>query len=62
MYSAEQYLEAALKLQDAQSINHVTSDNRITTPWIEQSKWIKEDYMDFAERYADYVCNYEKTH
>jgi hypothetical protein len=22
--------------------------------------WTLPDYMDFAERYADYVCNYEK--
>ena len=27
-----------------------------------QPVYTEPDYMDFAERYADYVCSYEKGH
>lgn len=55
MMSAAEFLEEEL------------SGKEKKLPWRErleprhkQSQWVADDYMDFSERYADYVVGFEK--
>lgn len=52
MLTAYEFYQTELEAPETPKERWARKENR--------KQWEVLDYMDFSERYADYVCNYEK--
>jgi len=58
MLSALEFWDAARRQLQAEAEAH--RNYAVIAAVRNMDHWTQADYMDFAERYADYVCDFEK--